>query len=285
MTEGDRTVLITGCSTGIGRAAAKAFLEDGWTTYATARTPSDIEDLGEMGCETAELDVTVQEHVDGVVDRIVEEQGRIDCLVNNAGTAQAGALEEVPIEAMEWQFDVNVFGPHRLARAVLPHMREQGDGTIINVSSVMGLVAMPGMGPYAGTKHAMEGLTDALRTEVAPFGIDVFLVEPGWIKTPIGDKGEDAIRENESEDSPYGPLHDNAVAYRDLMMETFSGGLEDVATTLVRAANSPDPKARYVVKTNGRLLALNQYLPDSLYDCQLERIFWGPLARVWNRVT
>jgi NAD(P)-dependent dehydrogenase (short-subunit alcohol dehydrogenase family) len=285
MTGTDRVALVTGCSTGIGRAAARAFIEDGWTTYATARTPSDIADLGEMGCETAELDVTVQEHVDRVVDRIVEEQGHVDCLVNNAGTAQAGALEEVPVEAMEYQFDVNVFGPHRLVRAVLPHMREQGDGTIVNVSSVMGLVAMPGMGPYAGTKHAMEGLADALRTEVAPFGIDVVLVEPGWIKTPIGDKGEDAIRENESADSPYRTLHHNGIAYKDLMMEKLSGDLEEAATTIVRAANSPDPKARYVVTTNGKLLALNQYLPDRLYDWQLERIFWGPLARVWDRVT
>jgi len=282
---GDRTVLITGCSTGIGRATAVAFLEDGWTTYATARTPSDIEDLGEMGCETAKLDVVEQDHVDRVVDRITEEQGRIDCLVNNAGMAESAALEEVPTESLQYQFDVNVLGPHRLIRTVLPHMREQEDGTIVNVSSVMGLVAMPSMGPYAGTKHAMEGLTDALRTEVDPFGIDVVLVEPGWIKTKIGDKGEERIRDNESPDSPYTKLHDNGIAYKDMMMETFSGDVEEAADTIVMAASSPDPSARYVVTDNGKMLALNQYLPDSLYDWQLKHIFWGPLSRVWGLVS
>ena len=142
----DKTVLITGSSSGIGRATAAAFLDEDWTVHATARDTADIEDLAEAGCETHELDVTDDEDVADVVDRVVDADGRIDCLVNNAGFGQFGPLEDVPVEDLHAQFDVNVYGPHRMARAVLPHMREQGEGTIVNLSSVSGRVATPGMG-------------------------------------------------------------------------------------------------------------------------------------------
>jgi len=188
------------------------------------------------GCETAKLDVTEQSHVDRVVGRIVDEQGGIDCLVNNAGIAQAGALEEVPIDRLEWQFDVNVFGPHRLIRAVLPHMREQGDGTIVNVSSIAGRVAQPAMGPCTGTKHAMEGLSDALRVEVAPFGVDVVLVEPEWVQTRIGDKGEETMWAVEGEDSPYATLHENGALIKDVMLsDAVAGEVPEVADTIREA--------------------------------------------------
>jgi len=187
------TVLITGCSSGIGRATALAFLEEDWTVYATARDEGDLEALADAGCETAELDVTDDDAVERVVDRVVEERGGIDCLVNNAGYAQMGPIEDVPVEDVHGQFDVNVYGPHRLTRAVLPHMREAEDGTIINVSSTAGRLSFPGGGVYSGSKFALEAMSDALRGEVQPFGIDVVLVEPGPVVTNFQDRVEDEV--------------------------------------------------------------------------------------------
>ncbi|OYR76198.1 short-chain dehydrogenase/reductase, partial [Halorubrum sp. E3] len=173
-----KTALITGCSSGIGRAAAHAFLDEGWTVYATARNPADVEALGEAGCELATLDVTDQGDVDRVVERILDEEGAIDALINNAGYGQFGPVEDVTTERVHDQFDVNVYGPHRLIRAVLPAMRRERDGTIVNVSSVAGRVSMPGGGVYSGSKFAIEAMSDALRNEVADHGIDVVVVEP-----------------------------------------------------------------------------------------------------------
>ncbi len=173
-----KTVLITGCSSGIGRATALAFADEGWTVYATARDPADIETLEDAGCRTDRLDVTEQDDIDRVVDRILDEEGVISCLVNNAGFGQFGPLEDVPVEQVEKQYDVNVYGPHRLIRAVLPHMRREEEGTIINVSSVAGRVAFPGGSTYCGSKFALEAMSDALRAEVDQFGIDVVVIEP-----------------------------------------------------------------------------------------------------------
>lgn len=279
------TVLITGCSSGIGQEAALAFHDDGWTVYATARDLDDLTDLAEQGCATARLDVTEPDDVERVVGRVVEEQGRIDCLVNNAGIAQAGALEEVSAEDLEYQFDVNVFGPHRLTRAVLPHMRDCGDGTVVNVSSVSGRVAFPAMGPYSGTKHAMEGMSDALRTEVAPFGIDIVLVEPGWARTRIGDKGEASLRETESADSPYRRLHQNALLVKDVLLSRpVAGDVGDVAATIVEAANADNPDPRYPVLANGHAILLGGLLPDRVRDRLFVSTFWGPLGVVRERL-
>lgn len=280
-----RTVLITGCSSGIGRETAAAFHDDGWTVYATARDPDDLSALAERGCETARLDVTEPDDVERVVGRVVEEQGGVDCLVNNAGIAQAGALEEVPTDDLADQFDVNVFGPHRLTRAVLPHMREQGEGTVVNVSSVSGRVAFPAMGPYSGTKHAMEGMSDSLRTEVAPFGVDVVLVEPGWARTRIGDKGEASLRAVESEDSPYARLHTNALLVKDVLLSRpVAGSVADVAATIVEAATDDDPDPRYPVLANGRAILLGGLLPDRVSDRVHRAVFWGPLGTLRERL-
>ncbi|MFB6134139.1 MAG: SDR family oxidoreductase, partial [Halanaeroarchaeum sp.] len=172
----ERTVLITGCSSGIGRATAQAYLDEDWTVYATARNEADLGALDEMGAKTRELDVTKPAQCRAVVDEVVDEQGRLDVLVNNAGYAQFGPLEDVPPRDLHAQFDVNVYGPHRLIRAALPHLRGAGEGTIVNISSVTGRIATPGMGAYAGSKFAIEAMSDALRAEVAQFGIDVVVV-------------------------------------------------------------------------------------------------------------
>src|SRR6056297_336090 len=188
-----RSVLITGCSSGIGHATALAFLEADWTVVASARDPGDIADLAEAGCETITLDVTDPDQVTSVVERTVEETGAIDCLVNNAGYAQMGPLEDVQAEDLQSQFDVNVFGPHRLVRAALPHMRAQGEGRIVNVSSINGRISVAGSGAYAASKHAMEAMSDALRVEVDPFDVDVVLIEPGPVETSFTDRVADEL--------------------------------------------------------------------------------------------
>ena len=157
------TVLVTGCSTGLGRATARAFLGSGWTVYATARDERELRGLARRGARTATLDVTSETDVIAVVEGMVEEVGRIDCLVNNAGYGQLGPVEDVDTERVVRQFDANVFGPHRLVRAVLPHMRSRSAGRIVNVSSAVGRFALPGVGIYSSSKFALRAISDALR--------------------------------------------------------------------------------------------------------------------------
>jgi NAD(P)-dependent dehydrogenase (short-subunit alcohol dehydrogenase family) len=160
-------------------------------------------------------------------------------------------------------------------------MREQGAGTIVNVSSIAGRVAQPAMGPYTGAKHAMEGLSDALRVEVTPFGVDVVLVEPGWVQTRIGDKGEQSMWEVEGADSPYTELHENGAIVEDVMLsDAMAGEVSKVAVTVREAAESPDPDPRYVVTLNGKLNMLQRHLPDRMRDWLFEKMFWGPTGQL-----
>ncbi|MFO7927314.1 SDR family oxidoreductase [Natronomonas sp.] len=262
----NRTVLITGCSSGIGRAAAYAFLDEEWQVYATARNPADIETLGDAGCDIGTIDVRSDEDVTRVVDRIIDEEGRLDAVVNNAGYGQHGPLEDIDDELFEKQFDVNVFGPHRLVRAALPHMREREDGTIVNVSSLAGRIAAPGMGAYSASKHAIEGYSDALRRELDPFGIDVSVVQPGPVGTNFRDRVDDEL----------GRL-DRTAAYEDLYEfqedatligadSPFAVHPAEVAEAIVEASVSPDPEPRYVVGRAAQLLVYASYLPDRVAD-------------------
>ncbi|MFC6731994.1 MULTISPECIES: SDR family oxidoreductase [unclassified Haladaptatus] len=261
-----KTVLITGCSSGIGRATAQEFLDTEWEVYATARDTEDIEGLETAGAHTARLDVTRSAHVERVVERIVEEQGRIDCLVNNAGYGKLGPVEDVTPQEAQQQFDVNVFGPHRLIRSVLPHMREEGDGTIINVSSVLGRISMPGTGIYSGSKFALEAMSDALRVEVDEFGIDVVLVEPGPVKTKFNDRVEDELDELERTAAYEGfyELFDDTVL---IGSDTFGAVTpERVAEDIVEAAFSPNPHTRYQVGKPAELGEYARFIPANWID-------------------
>jgi len=264
----EETVLITGCSSGIGRATAAFFAEEGWTVYATSRDEDDLAELAEAGCHTAALDVTKAAQIERVVDRVIDEQGHLDCLVNNAGYAQYGPLEDVPASELQKQFDVNVYGPHRLTRAVLPHMREAEDGTIVNVSSVSGRIAMPGTGAYSGSKFALEAMSDALRGEVDGFGVDVVLVEPGPVATEFTDRSRDELKDGlDRREDTYGWLYE--------MVEDAGivGGAapwaadpDDVAAVIHEAAEVTDPNARYPVGQAARYMLLSRFLPDGLRD-------------------
>ncbi|MFC7044978.1 SDR family oxidoreductase [Halobacteriaceae archaeon GCM10025711] len=271
----DETVLITGCSTGIGRATAKAFLDDDWTVYATARDEDDVADLADLGCETAALDVTDPGQIDAVVDRMVEEQGRIDCLVNNAGYSQPGAVEDVSTRRLHRQFDVNVYGPHRLVRAVLPHMRRQERGTIVNLSSVVGRIAVPGLGAYSASKFAVEALSDALRNEVAEFDVDVVVVEPGPVDTQFEERAN-----GELADIDRSPAYDRLYEFfdeGDAVSAAFASTPGEVAAVVLNAASCTDPAPRYPVGTVGKAAGLVRHLPDRWFDLGLRLL--SKLAR------
>jgi NAD(P)-dependent dehydrogenase (short-subunit alcohol dehydrogenase family) len=260
----EKVALITGCSSGVGDAAARAFLDEEWTVVATARDTDDLAALADAGCDTAELDVTKPAQCRNVVDDAVEEHGRIDALVNNAGYGLYGPLEDVPPRELHRQFDVNVYGPHRLIRAALPHMRDAEDGTIVNVSSVSGRVASPGMGAYNGSKFALEGVSDALRNEVAEYGIDVAVVEPGPVETEFDDRaGEEMTKLDRS--GAYEKIYS---WFEDASAVNGVGAVppESVAETIVEAAVSPSPAPRYPVAQAGRVGVLARFLPDRVLD-------------------
>ncbi|MFC7186936.1 SDR family oxidoreductase [Halorubrum yunnanense] len=283
-----KTVLITGCSSGIGRAAAHAFNDEGWTVYATARNPADVETLGEAGCELATLDVTDGSDVDRVVDRILDEEGAIDALINNAGYGQFGPIEDVSTEKVHEQFDVNVYGPHRLIKAVLPAMRREREGTIVNVSSVAGRVSFPGGGVYSGSKFAVEAMSDALRNEVAEFGVDVVVVEPGPVKTNFSkraqeeagvdpDRDGDDAGEDRAPDAESGDGLDRTGAYEEFyaMFEDAKliggdgpGAVEPelVADAIYDAASATRPPARVQPGTAAQVGVFARFLPDALLD-------------------
>jgi len=234
--------------------------------YATARNPADIETLGDEGCELATLDVTDEDDGDRVVNRILDEEGTVDCLVNNAGYGQFGPIEDVPADAVRDQFAVNVHGPHRLTRAVLPHMRREGDGTIVNLSSVAGRVAFPGGGVYCGSKFALEGMSDALRAEVAEHGIDVVLVEPGPVETGFTDSADSKIDRVERSGA-YGSFYD---LWSDTEVLGGGGlgavGPDRVAEAVLDAASSTNPDPRYTPGSVSRVGVLGRFVPDRLRD-------------------
>ena len=182
-----RAVLITGCSSGIGHATAERLLAGGWKVYATARRPDSIADLADKGAITLALDVTDESSMAAAVQAVTEAEGAVGVLVNNAGYSQSGAVESVPIDQVRRQFETNVFGLIRMCQLVLPGMREQGWGKIVNVGSMGGRLTFPGGGVYHATKYAVEALSDALRFEVRGFGVDVILIEPGLIVTGFGE--------------------------------------------------------------------------------------------------
>ncbi|MGB9961863.1 SDR family oxidoreductase [Halobacterium sp. MBLA0001] len=261
----EKVALVTGCSSGVGAATVRSLTDEEWRVVATARDTADLVALAEeTGCETAELDVTKPAQCRAVVDDAVDDHGRLDCLVNNAGFAQLGPLEDVPPRKLHRQFDVNVYGPHRLVRAALPHMRERGEGTIVNISSVSGRVATPGMGAYNGSKFALEGLSDALRGEVAEHGIDVAVVEPGPVDTGFQDRADaelDALDRSGGYERIYSWFEDASA-----VNGVGAVSPERVADVIATAAVSPNPAARYPVAQAGRVGVLARFLPDRLLD-------------------
>ncbi|WP_459806862.1 SDR family oxidoreductase [Halopiger thermotolerans] len=281
------TVLITGCSTGIGRATARAFLNDGWQVYATARDEDELVELANAGAATARLNVTSTADATRVTEWVIDEAGRLDCLVNNAGYGQLGPVEDVPVEAVQSQFDVNTFGPHRLIRAAVPHMRQVGGGTIVNVTSFNEELPFPGTGVYSASKSALSTLSEAIRAEVAPFGIDVAAVSPAFVATDFYDRMEDEL-----DDFPHSRAY--ADLYRLLAeMRPIQGGgplissPDAVAETVLTAAKADDPRARYRVGSLAWAGVLAGALPEtwrgSLMRLLVRLMETGPAQRLLSR--
>jgi len=276
-----RAVLITGCSTGIGRATAEYLAARGWTVYATARRPESIRDLADRGCRTLALDVCDERSMRAALDTIERAEDAVGVLVNNAGYGQEGAFEEVSMEEVRRQFETNVFGLIRLTQLVLPGMRRQRWGRIVNLSSMGGRLTLPGGAFYHATKYAVEALSDALRFEVRPFGIDVVVIEPGPIRTRFGDTAIGSIQA--PADSPYAPFN-RILAQRireayEGPMGRFAGEPEAVARVIEKAISAPRPRTRYPVTFAARvLMGLRRWLPDRAFDGFLRTQFPQPVA-------
>ena len=263
-------VLITGCSTGIGRATAEHLAGRGFTVYASARRLDSIADLERDGCRTLALDVLDADSMRAAVQSIESEHGAVGALVNNAGYAVSGAIETVPLADVRREFETNVFGYIQMAQMVLPAMRRQGAGRIVNVSSVAGRVTMPGAGAYAASKYAIEAISDALRFEVRGFGIKVVVIEPGPIKTAFTETANAAL-EQSTGDGPYAEYL-SAVAKGDAETdESFlAGSAQDVAKTITRALTAARPRPRYRVTAISRVLpVLRGTLGDRGFDAFL----------------
>jgi NADP-dependent 3-hydroxy acid dehydrogenase YdfG len=272
-----KVILITGASSGIGRASALSLVARGHTVYGAARRTRLMDDLAAAGGHVMHMDVTDDESVRAGVNRVFEEQGRIDALYANAGYCLLGAVENLPIDEVTRQFDTNVVGVGRAVKAVLPHMRAQRSGTIAICSSGSGHVSMPGMAWYPATKFALQGLGDGLRAELRPFGIHVTLIEPGYTDTNIDDAS-----------LPYLDLaasHEAAGAYarqREHFRRTWSKGVEEgaspatVAKAVVRAVEATRPRRRYHPTLDARAAYwARRLVPTALIDRVIARITIG----------
>ena len=280
--EVSRAVLITGCSSGIGRATAEHLAAAGWTVYASARRPESIADLESAGCRTVALDVTDDSSMQAAVDAVEQAEGAVGVLVNNAGYSQSGAVEDVPMDQVRRQFETNVFGLARMCQLVLPGMRRQGWGRIVNISSMGGKFTFPGGGYYHATKHAVEAISDALRFEVKGFGVDVVVIEPGLIRTSFGDAAVGSITESVPADGPYADFNARVAAatkeaYEEGPMAKLGGGPETVARAVEKAITARRPRSRYKVTPSAHMiLATRRLLPDRGWDAFLRSQFPQP---------
>ena len=272
-----KVMLITGTSSGIGREAAILLGAQGHTVYAGARRVdrmADLADLAGGGVTAVEMDVSKADDNERIVSRIVEDEGRIDVLINNAGFGLYGPIEDIPIDDARYQFEVNLFGLAQLTQLVLPHMRAQGAGRIVNVSSMVGRVYTPLAAWYDATKHALEGWSDCLRYETAPFGIQVVLIEPGAIRTEFDDVRSAQLKQLAADS-----------AYR-AQIEVFRRLVDDprgldrqteaaaVAKVYAKAATARRPRRRYVTGVHARpWMFVRKWVGDGAYELMLRRTF------------
>ena len=261
-----KTVLVTGASAGIGKATAIYLAQNGYNVYGAARRTDKMQGLTTHGIKTIALDVTKEDSVVACVEQIFKEAGSIDILVNNAGFGLEGAIEDLPMEDARYQFEVNVFGAMRLAQLVLPKMRENKYGKIINISSVGGKIAFPLGGWYHASKFALEALSDSMRNEVREFGVDIIVVEPGATKSEWGIVATDILLKVSGH-----------TAYKDLTAKThnlFTRLSNDVADPIIIAKlvrngiEAKKPKARYTTTqmASSVLLFLKRILSDGHMD-------------------
>jgi NAD(P)-dependent dehydrogenase (short-subunit alcohol dehydrogenase family) len=267
MAETNRVALVTGASSGIGAETTKQLLAAGYTVYAGARRVERMQHLATSGANILALDVTDDPSMVAAVHTILRNAGRIDLLVNNAGYGSYGALEDVPLEEGRRQFEVNLFGLARLTQLVLPSMRAMRTGRIINVGSIAGKVGEPFGAWYHATKFAVEGLSDSLRMELRPFGIDVIIIEPGAILTEWNRIARDGLIKYSGKTA----YSDGARAHANMLLSTESGSLPSppsvVAKAILKAAMTKKPRTRYATGGGAQfVLLLHSLLSDRGFD-------------------
>ncbi|MEV4114366.1 oxidoreductase [Nonomuraea sp. NPDC049695] len=268
-----KVCLVTGASSGIGRATALELLRAGHTVYGLARRVEKMDVIRDAGGHAIGADVTSEADLDRAVQTVLDQHQRIDVLVNNAGTAVHGAVEEVPMERARQVFEVNLFGLARLTQLVLPQMRERRSGTIVNISSIAGEISLPLGAWYHASKHALEAYSDSLRQEVSRFGVRVVVVQPGIIKTGFEDETPRQLREI----SGHGPYAEIAEWMARQAEEGFGPGSKAsdprvVGRAVARIVAARAPKPRYAVGYLADLLLwVNRILPDRLYDKMVTR--------------
>lgn len=262
-----KVALVTGASSGIGEATVLKLMAQGYTVYAAARRVDRMRGLADAGAHVLPLDVTDDAGMQAAIQKIIAKSGRLDVLVNNAGYGSYGAVEDVSLNEARAQFDVNVFGAVRLIQLALPHMRAQRSGTIVNITSMGGKIHTPLGAWYHGTKFALEAISDCLRMEVEPFGIDVVVIEPGGIKT----EWAGIAAQNLQKVSGNGSYAPQANAMANLMVNEASGNRQSppqlIADTIAKAVNATRPKTRYAVGFGARpMILMRRLLSDRAFD-------------------
>ncbi len=271
----NRSVLITGCSSGIGRATAELLRAGGWRVFPTARKAEDLKALNDAGFDAVELDVLSSESIEAAVAAVLEKTGgKLGAVVNNAGFGMPGAIQDLTREAMRHQFEINLFGLQELTNRLIPVFREQGGGRIVNISSVVGRLSLPFMGIYSASKFALEAVSDAQRIELSPDAITVSIIEPGPIRTRFSTncagEGEQAL---DTDRSRFG------AAYVKYFEKRRDGGMaedrfrlppEAVAGKIRHALESSRPRIRYKVTLPAYLGSwAARFVPAGLMDCMM----------------
>ena len=260
-----KVALVTGASSGIGMETTKLLVKQGYTVYGAARRLEKMQELKQDGVKLLEMDVTNEVSMVNGINEILKAEGRIDVLVNNAGYGSYGALEDVPLSEARYQFEVNIFGMARLTQLVLPHMRDQHSGRIINISSIGGKLGEPHGAWYHATKYAVEGLSDSLRMELKEFGIDVVIIEPGAIITEWAGIAREYMLKT-SGSTAYGELTRKHVKMFERADKTGSKPIV-VAKTIVKAITVSRPKTRYATGGGAKMiLFVKSILSDRMFD-------------------
>ena len=260
-----KVAIVTGASSGIGEITVTRLIDSGYKVYAGARRVERMQSLASAGAVVKALDVTIAESIAEFVNEVVDAEGRIDVLVNNAGYGSYGAVEDIPLAEARRQFDVNLFGLSEMTTATLPTMRAQRSGTVIHIGSIGGKMWSLLGGWYQASKYALEGLADCTRNELRPFGINVVLIEPGGVKSEWRENVIEIIK-NTSGSGPYKKLADAAVKFFE-DAESLEIEPKSIADVIVKASQSKRPKARYVVPVHFKLvLLLKVLLTDRMFD-------------------
>lgn len=265
MTTNRPVALVTGGATGIGKTAAAALVQAGFEVIGTSRNTTQLAPV--KGVTFLDLDVTSDDSVTAAVGQVIQRFGRIDVLVNNAGVGSAGAAEENSITAAQTVFDINVFGVIRMTNAVLPHMRAQGSGRIINISSVLGLIPQPYMAIYVASKHAVEGYSESVDHEVREYGVRALLVEPAYTNTAFE---ANSVRA----DMPLQVYAKQREVFEQSMVDQIKGGDDPalVAKEIVAASTDSKPKMRYPVGMAGRVSIMRRLVPSRIFDRQVRKL-------------